>query len=110
MVLDNYRYGVRKRLGIDYETLKAINPRIISCSIHASTATEIPRMTLPGFDPLLQAEWRMMQQGQGGDDEPILHTIAVNDVATAAVVSMPRWWPRSTPANAPARARRSSPA
>jgi crotonobetainyl-CoA:carnitine CoA-transferase CaiB-like acyl-CoA transferase len=86
VVLDNYRYGVRKRLGIDYETLKAINPRIISCSINAY-GDKGPRMTLPGFDPVLQAEGGM-QQGQGGEDEPILHTIPVNDVATAAVVSM----------------------
>ena len=86
VVLDNYRYGVRKRLQIDYETLKAINPRIISCSINAY-GDKGPRMTLPGFDPLLQAEGGM-QQGQGGHDEPILHTIPVNDVATAAVVSM----------------------
>jgi crotonobetainyl-CoA:carnitine CoA-transferase CaiB-like acyl-CoA transferase len=85
VVLDNYRYGVRTRLGIDYATLKAINPRIISCSINAY-GDKGPRATLPGFDPLLQAEGGM-QQAQGGDDEPILHTIPVNDVATAAVVS-----------------------
>ncbi|HEY3951130.1 CoA transferase [Phenylobacterium sp.] len=86
VVLDNYRYGVRKRLGVDYATLKGINPRIISCSINAY-GDKGPRMTLPGFDPLLQAEGGM-QQAQGGDDEPILHTVPVNDVATAAVVSM----------------------
>ena len=85
VVLDNYRFGVRTRLGIDYATLKAINPRIISCSINAY-GDKGPRATLPGFDPLLQAEGGM-QQAQGGDDEPILHTIPVNDVATAAVVS-----------------------
>ncbi len=86
VIVDNYRLGVRKRLGIDYATLKAINPRIISCSINAY-GDKGARATLPGFDPLLQAEGGM-QQGQGGDDEPILHTIPVNDVATAAVVSM----------------------
>jgi len=86
VVLDNYRFGVRARLGIDYATLKAINPRIISCSINAY-GDKGPRAALPGFDPLLQAEGGM-QQAQGGGDEPILHTIPVNDVATAAVVSM----------------------
>ncbi len=86
VVLDNYRFGVRARLGIDYATLKAINPRIISCSINAYGDTG-PRATLPGFDPLLQAEGGM-QAAQGGEDEPILHTIPVNDVATSAVVSM----------------------
>ena len=85
VVVDNYRYGVRHRLGIDYAALKAINPRIISCSINAYGDTG-DRMRLPGFDPLLQAEGGMMA-AQGGADEPVLHTIAVNDVATAAVVA-----------------------
>jgi len=85
VVLDNYRFGVRARLGIDYAKLKAVNPRIVSCSINAY-GDKGPRATLPGFDPLLQAEGGM-QAAQGGGDEPILHTIPVNDVATSAVVS-----------------------
>jgi formyl-CoA transferase len=76
---------VRQRLGIDYAALKAVNPRIISCSINAY-GDRGDRTTLPGFDPLLQAEGGMMA-AQGGADEPILHTIPVNDVATAAVVA-----------------------
>ena len=85
VVLDNYRLGVRDRLGIGYEALKAINPRIVSCSINAYGATG-SRSTRPGFDPLLQAEGGMMA-AQGGNDEPILHTMAVNDVATAGIVA-----------------------
>jgi crotonobetainyl-CoA:carnitine CoA-transferase CaiB-like acyl-CoA transferase len=85
VVLDNYRFGVRDRLGIGYEALKAINPRIISCSINAYGKTG-SRHARPGFDPLLQAEGGMMQ-AQGGLDEPVLHTIPVNDVATAAIVA-----------------------
>ncbi len=85
VVIDNYRLGVRKRLGIDYAALKAVNPRLISCSINAYGETGA-RAALPGFDPLLQAEGGMMA-GQGGADDPILYTIAVNDVATAGVVA-----------------------
>ena len=85
VVLDNYRFGVRKRLGVDYEALKAVNPRIISCSVNAYGDAG-PRAPLPGFDPLLQAEGGMMA-AQGGDAEPVLHTIAVNDVATAGIVA-----------------------
>jgi len=85
VVLDNYRHGVRHRLGIDYAALKSVNPRIISCSINAY-GDRGDRMTLPGFDPLLQAEGGMMA-AQGGAGEPVLHTVAVNDVATAAVVA-----------------------
>jgi crotonobetainyl-CoA:carnitine CoA-transferase CaiB-like acyl-CoA transferase len=41
---------------------------------------------LPGFDPLLQAQSGMMAgQGGGLGEEPIYHTIPVNDVASAAV-------------------------
>jgi crotonobetainyl-CoA:carnitine CoA-transferase CaiB-like acyl-CoA transferase len=85
VVIDNYRLGVRQRLGIDYATLRTINPRLISCSINAY-GEQGPRSALPGFDPLLQAEGGMMA-AQGGADDPILHTIAVNDVATAGVVT-----------------------
>jgi crotonobetainyl-CoA:carnitine CoA-transferase CaiB-like acyl-CoA transferase len=85
VVIDNYRLGVRKRLGIDYAALRAVNPRIVSCSINAYGETG-DRAARPGFDPLLQAE-AGMQAGQGGEDDPILYTIAVNDVATAGVVA-----------------------
>jgi crotonobetainyl-CoA:carnitine CoA-transferase CaiB-like acyl-CoA transferase len=85
VVIDNARLGVRGRLGIDYAALKAVNPKIISCSINAYGETG-PRALLPGFDPLLQAEGGMMA-AQGGEGDPILHTIAVNDIATAATVA-----------------------
>ena len=35
VVVENFRPGVTKRLGIDYENLKAINPRLIYCSLSA---------------------------------------------------------------------------
>jgi len=85
VVIDNARLGVRGRLGIDYAALKAVNPKIISCSINAYGETG-PRALSPGFDPLLQAEGGMMA-AQGGEGDPILHTIAVNDIATAATVA-----------------------
>jgi crotonobetainyl-CoA:carnitine CoA-transferase CaiB-like acyl-CoA transferase len=85
VVIDNYRHGVRARLGIDYPALRAVNPRIISCSVSAYGDTG-PRAARPGFDPLLQAEAGMMS-AQGGNDDPILYTIPVNDVATAGMVT-----------------------
>ncbi len=86
VVLDNYRLGVRQRLGIGYEALKAVNPRIISCSCNTFGArgTDAAR---PGFDPLIQAQSGLMaaQGGQGG--EPVFHTIPINDVAAAALTA-----------------------
>jgi crotonobetainyl-CoA:carnitine CoA-transferase CaiB-like acyl-CoA transferase len=86
VVVDNYRLGVRRRLGIDYDVLRALNPRIISASINAygSTGAEAH---LPGFDPLLQARSGMMAAQGGPGEEPVFHSVAINDVATAAVTA-----------------------
>lgn len=85
VVLDNYRLGVRERLGIDYETLRAINPRIVSCSV-TGYGTSGPLANDPGFDPLVQARSGMMGS-QGGNDEPVFYQIAVNDSATAMMAA-----------------------
>ncbi len=84
-VIDNYRLGVRERLGIDYATLRAINPRIVSCSVTAY-GTEGTLSGDPGFDPLVQAQSGMMA-AQGGDGEPVFYQIPVNDVASAMVAA-----------------------
>jgi crotonobetainyl-CoA:carnitine CoA-transferase CaiB-like acyl-CoA transferase len=86
VVVDNYRFGVRRRLGIDYEVLRGVNARIISASINAygSTGAEAH---LPGFDPLLQARSGMMAAQGGPSEEPVFHSVAINDVATAAVTA-----------------------
>jgi len=84
VVLDNYRLGVRERLGIDHAALAPLNPRLISCSIN-TYGSRGADARLPGFDPLLQARSGLMW-AQGGDEgEPVFHAIPVNDVATAAM-------------------------
>ena len=86
VVLDNYRLGVRERLGIDYAALRAVNPRIVSCSAN-TYGSRGPDARLPGFDPLLQARSGMMAAQGGEDGEPVFHTIPINDVATAALTA-----------------------
>ena len=49
VLLANYRPGVAARLGMDYETLAAINPRLIYCENTAFGATG-PYSDRPGFD------------------------------------------------------------
>ena len=86
VVIDNYRRGVRERLGIDYEALRAVNPRIISCSINAyGEATGLAHQ--PGFDPIFQARSGMMSAQGGAGQEPVFHSVAINDVATAGMVA-----------------------
>lgn len=85
VVLDNYRLGVRDRLGVGHQDVQAANPRAISVSIttYGSRGEETKR---PGFDPLLQAR-SGMQAAQGGDGEPVFHVIAVNDFASASMAA-----------------------
>lgn len=54
VLVENYRPGVMDRLGLDYETMKAINPRLIYCSISGYGQTG-PLRDRPSFDIVLQA-------------------------------------------------------
>ena len=50
--LQNYRPGVAKRLGVDYETLSAINPRLVYCAVSGYGETG-PLKDKAGFDQVL---------------------------------------------------------
>lgn len=82
VVTDNFRSGVLKRLGIDYDTLSSINPRIICLSVTPFGATG-PMAGWPGFDPLLQARSGLMRAQGGEGEEPVYHQIAICDFITA---------------------------
>lgn len=65
--LQNYRPGVAKRLGVDYETLNAINPKLIYVSMSGYGETG-PYAALPGQDLLLQAmSGAMLSTGRMSD-------------------------------------------
>jgi crotonobetainyl-CoA:carnitine CoA-transferase CaiB-like acyl-CoA transferase len=68
VVIENYRPGVKKRLGIDYETLHEINPRLIYGSI-SGFGQEGPYRDRPGVDQIAQGLGGLMSitglPGQG---------------------------------------------
>lgn len=51
VVVDNFRVGVCERLGVDYDSLAKINPRIITCSITGFGPTG-PYSNRPAFEPV----------------------------------------------------------
>jgi crotonobetainyl-CoA:carnitine CoA-transferase CaiB-like acyl-CoA transferase len=53
VVIDNFSVGVTRRLRIDHETLAAINPRIVTCSITGFGETG-PETARPAFDQVVQ--------------------------------------------------------
>jgi len=65
--LQNYRPGVAARLGVDYESLKAINPSIVYVSI-SGYGEDGPYKDRPGQDLLLQAmSGAMLSAGRNGE-------------------------------------------
>jgi len=86
VVVDNYRPGVAARLGVDWPTLRALDPAVSSVSVSAFGDAG-PLGGRPGFDPVLQAMSGVMRT-QGGPDEndsPAFLTIPVNDVLAATL-------------------------
>ena len=79
VVLQNFRPGVIERLGLDYDAVKAINPRIVYASI-TGYGTEGPWVMRPGQDLLAQARaglmWLNGDEGQG----PVPFGLAVADM------------------------------
>jgi crotonobetainyl-CoA:carnitine CoA-transferase CaiB-like acyl-CoA transferase len=68
VVHHNLRMPAARRLGLDYESMRAINPEIIYC--HASSyGPEGERADWPGYDQLFQAAagWEVLGGGEGND-------------------------------------------
>ena len=59
VIVENYRPDVKHRLGIDYETIKAFNPRIVYASI-SGFGQDGPLSKRPGFDQIAQGMGGLM--------------------------------------------------
>jgi crotonobetainyl-CoA:carnitine CoA-transferase CaiB-like acyl-CoA transferase len=54
ILVENFRPGVMRRLGLDYATLRALNPKLIYCSISGYGQTG-PSAELPAYAPVIHA-------------------------------------------------------
>ena len=89
VVVDNYRAGVARRLGIAHDQLAAVNPDVVTVSISAFGETG-PLGRRPGFDPVIQAMSGIMR-AQGGPvkaDSPAFLTVPINDVLAAGLAAL----------------------
>ncbi len=79
--VENFTPGLTQRLGLDYETLRALNPRLVYCSITAY-GQDGPYRDRPGYDMVLSAVGGLMwiTGPQGG--EPCKVGVAITDVLT----------------------------
>ena len=79
VIVENYRPDVKHRLGIDYEAIKAINPRIVYASL-SGFGQDGPYAARPGVDPIVQGMGgHMMVTGEPGRG-PMRSGAALSDV------------------------------
>jgi crotonobetainyl-CoA:carnitine CoA-transferase CaiB-like acyl-CoA transferase len=87
VVVENYRPDVKFRLGIDYESLKKVNPRIILASI-SGFGQDGPYRDRPGFDQIAQGMGGFMSvtgiPGQG----PVRAGAAIADVSAGLFAAL----------------------
>lgn len=69
VVLENYKVGTLARMGLDYESLSKINPRLVYCSVTGFGQTG-PRAAEPAYDFLIQAMGGLMSVTGERDDRP----------------------------------------
>ena len=89
--VENFRPGVTKELGVDYETLKLVNPRLVYCSI-SGFGQEGPYRDRPAYDIVMQAMGGFMGITGTPEGEPVRIGMAITDLcaglyATVAILS-----------------------
>jgi crotonobetainyl-CoA:carnitine CoA-transferase CaiB-like acyl-CoA transferase len=81
VLIENYRTGVAEHLGLGWEALRAINPRLVYCSISGYGRTG-PAADRAGYDYVVQAEAGLMAITGPQDGTPSKVGVAVADLAT----------------------------
>ena len=79
VVVENFRPDVKTRLGVDYDALKAVNPRIILASISGFGQTG-PYAKRPGFDQIAQGMGGLMSITGHPDGGPVRVGIPIADL------------------------------
>ena len=80
VLVENLRPGATKKLGLDYESVRRVNPRIVYCSISGYGQTG-PYADKPGYDLIAQAESGLMALTGDRNTPSIVGTYVVDFAA-----------------------------
>ncbi|MCC0052937.1 MAG: CoA transferase [Rhodobiaceae bacterium] len=80
VLVEQFRPGVLDRLGFDAETLEALNPRLIVCSI-TGYGQDGPKRDTPGHDLNYMAESGLLSVSPGAPESPTVPPALVADIA-----------------------------
>jgi crotonobetainyl-CoA:carnitine CoA-transferase CaiB-like acyl-CoA transferase len=95
VLLENFRPGVMGRFGLDYEAVRALQPRIVYCSVSGYGQCS-PRRDWPAIDNIVQATSGMMSlSGENGDGPmrvgfPVVDTLTGQTAAFAILAALLR--------------------
>jgi crotonobetainyl-CoA:carnitine CoA-transferase CaiB-like acyl-CoA transferase len=87
VLVENYRTEVKFRLGIDYETLRQINPRLVYASISGFGQTG-PYRDRPGVDQIAQGMGGLMWITGEPEQGPMRVGIAISDMAAGIFTAL----------------------
>ncbi len=88
VVIINYRPDVAAKLGIDYATLAAANPRLIYCD-NTAFGRRGPYAHRPGYDLIAQAVTGLMSvEGKQEDGVPLVNALPSADLSTGIAIAM----------------------
>jgi crotonobetainyl-CoA:carnitine CoA-transferase CaiB-like acyl-CoA transferase len=80
VLIESFRPGLMARWGLDGETLRATNPRLVTCSVTAFGTHSDDARALPGYDFLAQAMGGLMSVTGERDGRPLKTGAAVVDL------------------------------
>ena len=81
VLLENFKVGSLSRLGLGWEDLSALNPRLVYCSI-TGFGQSGPYKDRPGYDFVVQAMGGLMSVTGEPDGEPMKAGVAMTDILT----------------------------
>ncbi len=87
IIVEQFRPGVMKRLGLDYESVAKINPRIIYCSITGYGQTG-PKRDVAGHDLNYIGDSGLLALSMGSKDQPVVPPALIADIAGGAYPSV----------------------
>ncbi len=82
VLVENYTPGIMQRFGVDYESLKQVNPKLVMCSI-SGYGQFGPLSPLPGYDAVIQAMSGLMSTTGFADGPPLRAGTLIVDISTA---------------------------
>jgi len=83
VVVEQFRPGVMDRLGLGYEALRRINPRIVYCAI-TGFGQEGPKAQIAAHDLNYQAAAGLLSISAGSDGAPVVPSALIADIAGGA--------------------------